>query len=110
MVPFQIGNWLITAEGIEWTGGNGGNLLIPRQRIAEPGPPDRNHMYDWLVHLPTKPFLIEQDIFTLNTAIIYALEEYDIGFPAELSFVETFIEQQKELADKEENGEEEVEL
>lgn len=112
MVPFKIDNWLITSEGIEWTGAYGRELFIPVNRIAEPGPPtSRTHMYDWLVHLPSKTWMTVQDVYALNTAIIYALEEFGIGFSPSLSFVETLIEQQKEIAEKSSADEEgEIEM
>jgi hypothetical protein len=54
-------------------------------------------MYDWLVHLPEKTWLTETDVYSLNTALIYAIELSGRGFPSNLSFVETFKEQQKLL-------------
>jgi hypothetical protein len=97
MLPFQIGNWLITEEGIEWVGQTKRDFLITKDRLAEFGSGDRRKMYDWLVHLPTKGWVTETDIYALNTALIFALEYFKIGFPSDLSFVETFIEQQNEM-------------
>ena len=100
MLPFKIGNWLITEECICWDGIEKHTYEIARERINEAGPSSRNKMYDWLVHMPTKTWLKREDIYSLNTALIYAMEAYKIPFDSNLSFIETFIEQEKELKGK----------
>ena len=99
MTPFKIGNWLITEECISWEGTPQVDYKIPRERILEPGPGTRRNMYDWLVHIPTKTWTTEADIYSLNTAFVYALALYGLDLTT-LSFVETLIEQQKELKSK----------
>ena len=99
MVPFKIGNWLITEDGISWDGMPKVKYQISRDRILESGPPGRDKMYDWLVHLPTKSWTTEKDIYALNTAFIYAIEYYGLDFNT-CSFVETLIEQKRELGYK----------
>lgn len=97
MVPITIGNWLIKEEGIEWTGNN--KYFIEKDRLLELGTGSRSNMYDWLIHLPEKTWLTKQDIYELNTALIYAINYF--GFDLNrLSFVETIIEQQKQLLHK----------
>lgn len=100
MLPFKIGNWLITEDAICWDGLEKHEYEITRERITEKGPSPRNKMYDWLVHMPTKTWLKREDIYSLNTALIYAMEVYKIPFETELSFVETFIEQEHQLKQK----------
>ncbi len=95
MIPFNIGNWIINEEGIHHT--SDPNYIIPVDRLAEPGPQGRHQMYDWLVHMPAKAWVSTEDVYALNTALIYALEHFGIDFPKDLSFVQTFIEQQNEL-------------
>lgn len=56
------------------------------------------NMYDWLVHMATKIWLKKEDIYTLNTAFIYSLEYFGVGFPHGISFVETFKEQSSEIS------------
>lgn len=97
MQIIKIGNWIIKDDGIHWAGQPETGLVIEKERLNEGGPGDRVEMYDWLVHLPTKTWLTNEDIYALNTALIYALEYFDIGFDNNLSFVKTFIEQQKEM-------------
>jgi hypothetical protein len=100
MIPFKIGNWLIDQEGIKWDGKPKTDYLIAKARLTEAGPQGRSKMYDWLVHMPEKTWLTRADIYALNTALIYAMEEFKIPFPKNLSFVETFEQQEKELKGK----------
>jgi hypothetical protein len=102
MIHLKIGNWLITEEGIEWNGTPKVEYLISKERMAEHGHSDRKNMYDFLVHLPEKAWIKKADVYTLNTALIYALEYFKIGFNTNLSFVETLNEQQKILQRKQE--------
>ncbi len=95
MIPFKIGNWLITEEGISWDGSKI-KYEIPKERILESGSGARKNMYDWLVHIPTKSWATEADIYTLNSAFVYAIAHYGFDFTKK-SFVETLIEQRKEF-------------
>lgn len=94
MVPKQIGKWLVTEHGIEWTGIN--DYFIEKERLLEAGPADRINMYDWLVHLPEKSWLSVEDIYALNTAFIFALDYFGFNFNSR-SFVTTLIEQEQHL-------------
>ena len=93
MIPFQIGNWLITADEIKWVGTPDVDYSISRDRLNEPGPDDRSTMYDWLVHLPAKTWVTKADVYTLNTAFVYAQTAWGIGQDPNMSFVDTFVEQ-----------------
>lgn len=96
MTPYKIGNWLINEDGITWDGIPKIDYEIPKERILQFGTQERKNMYDWLVHIPTKAWTTETDIYALNTAFVYALAQYGLNFSA-LSFIETLIEQQIEL-------------
>ena len=74
--------------------------FIDKERLAKKGPGERANMYDWLVHMVEKTWLKREDIYALNTALIYSLEYFGIGFPSNISFVKTFEEQKKELKKK----------
>ena len=100
MIPFKIGNWLINEEGITWDGEQQIKYEIEKDRLTESGPQDRINVYDWLVHMPTKAWLSREDIYALNTALIYAMEHFKIKFPKDLSFVETFKIQEDQLKNK----------
>lgn len=95
MEAFKIGNWLVTVDGIEWTGEER-EYFIEKDRLLENGDGERNNMYDWLIHLCSKGWLTDGDIYELNSAFIYAMEFFKLDFSTR-SFVETLIEQQMEL-------------
>lgn len=96
----KFGNWLITEEGINWDGPTGRPYLIPKDRLTESGSGDRSKMYDWLVHLVEKTWITENDVYALNTAFIFAVEHFGVGFSSNLSLVATLAEQQKEIKRK----------
>ena len=73
---------------------------ITLDTIKDEGSAERKEMYDWLIHLCEKSWLKEADIYALNTAFIYAIEKYKLGFTDKLSFVKTFTEQQRQLSKK----------
>ena len=96
MIPFKIGNWDITEQGIEWKGEVGVELIIDRDRITETGIGNREDTYDWLVHLTEKNWLTRSDIYALNSAFVYAISVFNLDLDSN-SFVKTFVEQEKEL-------------
>ena len=100
MIPFKIGNWLIDEDGIKWNGKSAVTYNIHKSRLAEAGPPGRENMYDWLVHMPEKTWLTREDIYSLNTALLYAMEYFKVDFPENLSFIETIIEKERQLSKK----------
>ena len=100
MEILRIGNWTITEEGICWNGKPKVDYMITKERLAETGSGARANTYDWMVHLVEKTWLKREDIYALNTAIVYSLEYFGIGFPEGISFVKTFEEQNKELQRK----------
>lgn len=100
----KIGNWLITEEGIKWDGTPKRNYpLIPKDRLIEVGTDERKTMYDWLVHMQGKDWITKEDLYALNTAFVFALEYFKIGFPSNISFVDTFKEQQKVIKEEKED-------
>lgn len=94
MASQMIGNWEVSDQGVAWKGEPGIQYFIETDRLTEAGPESRSKMYDWLVHMVEKTWLAEADIYALNTAIIYAIELSGQEFPRQLSFVDTFREQQ----------------
>jgi hypothetical protein len=97
----KIGSWTITADGIIWSGQPDVDYLIHKDRLDKAGTGERENTYDWLIHMVEKTWLTRKDIYALNTAFIFALEYFKVGFSKEISFVETFKEQEKELKKKE---------
>ena len=97
MIPTKIGNWLINKDGIKWDGEEKIEYNIAKHTIID----ERDDMYEWLIHMVEKSWLSREDIYALNTAFIYAMEKFKIPFPKNLSFVETFDEQENELKQRE---------
>ena len=93
----KIGNWEVSDEGINWIGSPKIHTgIIALNTLKEKGPGYRNEMYEWILHFSEKAVATEADIYALNTAFIYAIEKYNLGFDT-LSFVKTFTEQQKHI-------------
>jgi hypothetical protein len=97
MEIIKIGNWTITEEGIKWSGKEEIKYFIGKERITERAQGTKTDMYDWLIHMVERPWLTREDIYALNTAFVYALEYFDIGFLDNMSFVETFELQKEQL-------------
>ena len=97
MENLKIGNWLITADGIEWDGKPYTGYYISKDRLLQHGL-EHKDTYDWLVHMAHKNWLTETDIYALNTALMYAIEYFEAGNKrSKLSFVKSIDEQQKIL-------------
>jgi len=103
MSVFKCGNWTLTNAGIHW--GGQPDYLIPRTSIGQPGSGYRKKMYDSLVHMTEKTWLSRDDLYSLNTTYIFALEYYNIGFSPDISLVETLKEQQKLLDERDDEPE-----
>jgi hypothetical protein len=98
MIHAEIGNWLITDEGIEWNGiPKKPYYYIRKESLNDVWNENGKKMYDWLLHMPRKGWIKHEDVFTLNTAYIYALEYFGIGFSSEISFTGTIIKQQEDM-------------
>jgi hypothetical protein len=100
MIPFKIGNWLITKEGIEWDGQPEIDYLIAKDTLLQlrKEEHDKKH-YDWLLHIPLKTWTTKEDIYAFNTAFIYAIECFGLDFN-KASFVTTLISQEITLNKK----------
>ncbi|MBX2959168.1 MAG: hypothetical protein KF732_04355 [Flavobacteriales bacterium] len=93
----KIGNWLITEKGIKWEGR--GNIFIEKGRLLDLGSEDRRFMYDWLLHLAEKNILKEEDIYSLNTAFMYATDYFHFSV-SPFCFSRAITEQQKIISKK----------
>jgi hypothetical protein len=61
MDPIKIGNWLITKNGIEWTGTLQKGYNIDKSRLTQSGFDERKDCYDWLLHLPEKNWVTKAE-------------------------------------------------
>ncbi len=101
MENMKIGNWEVSDKGINWIGTKTNAMgTITLASLKDGGNAERTEMYDWLIHLCEKSWITDEDIYALNTAFIYAIEKYKLGFSDKLSFVKTFTEQQRQLQQK----------
>lgn len=98
-----FGNWEVEEEGIVGIG-RLSKYFIPKEQFTLKM---NSNLYSWLIHYSEKADVTEQNIYELNTAFVYALEHFQIGFATDLSFKMTF-EKQKEII-SEKNGDNESE-
>lgn len=67
---------------------------------------DTDQMFDTLLHMTEKTWIKEADLYTLNTAFVYALDHFSIEYSPHLNFAKTFDKQQR-LYNDNHNDEEE---
>ncbi len=103
----QFGNWEVNKDGIRWIGEF--DYLIPKDNLGDPmsikGETDQ--MFDTLLHMTEKTWLTEADLYTLNTAFVFAIDHLGIEHSPHLNFAKTFEEQQrlyKEYSKDEDDG------
>lgn len=101
----QIGNWLITEEGIEYSSDRKADYFIDRSWLnaTRAGVGDAT-IYDCLVHLSGRTFTTREDIDQLNKAFTYALNYFDIDLIPDV-LISTKEEQKCDMIGKE-DGEE----
>ena len=103
MESIRIGNWLIEKKGISWVGKKGlpaPFYVISVDDLTKTGFAERSNMYDWLIYFAENNWTTPEDVYALNTAIIYTMELNKIPFPKDMSFVDTFKLQQKMISFK----------
>lgn len=74
----KIGNWIVTEESIDWNKEKRGDYSIPIKQILQKGVAERAEMYDWLIHVPLKTWLDEDDVLSLNKAFLYAAKKNNL--------------------------------
>jgi hypothetical protein len=101
MEEYRFGNWLVNHEGISWIGKpyNKDFYFISKQRLNETRNVDNIDLYNWLIHTASKTWITESDVYTLNTAFVFAIDFFNLDFKTG-SFVETLKHQQYELQEK----------
>lgn len=103
----KFGNWNITQEGIEWKGAGYNEFKIPAtDLLAErPGLLSTPTTYEWIMRATDESWLIEDDLYDLNYAFVYAAARYGLNFNYE-TFDNT-LEEQFERFEEEDDDEEE---
>ena len=93
----KFGNWGISDQGIEWL--KKPAYLIPVHNLADEDTGRNKGMYQILLHMTEKNWLSKNDLYNLNTAFVFALEHFGLGFSSHLSLAKTFLKQES-LMDK----------
>lgn len=101
---FRAGKWAVIDDatdannkGIKWVGKRG-DYYIHVSQIAQTGPADRANMYDFCIQIAPKAMCLEADIYAFNTALLFALDYFNIGLNPQVSWKETLKEQQRQIA------------
>ena len=71
----QIGNWKITEQTIEWTGGNGTPFVIEKQALLDieyPRDAPGTALYKWIMRATDTEWVAADDLYDLNFAFIFA--------------------------------------
>jgi hypothetical protein len=85
-----------------WQGSRYINYTIPLEKITVTGSSKHAILYGWLIDIAHDTRLNDEDIYSLNTAFVYALD-FMLGkfeIPQYALLAETFKEQQQILNDR----------
>ena len=95
----RFGNWSVTTYKIEWIGDSKTEFAIAIPNIVETGLHKSCIYYQWLIEIAEDNRFTEEDIYSLNTAFFYALDNFksEIKVPAHALLAETLLEQQAVL-------------
>jgi len=87
---FQFGKWLVIDEGIHLMQDGYSTYFIEKHRLVEIDYGYGENVYCWLCHMSHKSDMTRDDIYALCTAIVFAIDLFNIKVPENFSFVETF--------------------
>ena len=103
-VVFVAGKWAVYEDttdannkGVKWIGGKEDYYKIGANQLAEIGHGERANMYDFCIQIAPKNTFLEADIYAFNTALLFALDYFKIGFNPQISWKETLKEQQRQI-------------
>ena len=98
----RFGNWSVTTYKIEWKGDIGIEFFVPIPNIVNTGSHKNCIFYQWLIDIAADKRFTEEDIYSLNTAFFYALDNFrtEIEIPAHALLAETLKEQQVILSER----------
>jgi hypothetical protein len=72
----RFGNWSVTTYKIEWKGNNGIEYAVSIPNIVNTGTHKNCIFYQWLIEIAADTRFSEEDIYSLNTAFFYALDNF----------------------------------
>ena len=76
-----FGNWKIQQSGIEWNGGGLHVFSIPKDELTNVRQSQSTElMYDWILLATEEDWLMENDLYDLNYAFVYAAAQYNLPF------------------------------
>jgi len=98
----RFGNWSVTTYKIEWKGNAGIEYAVAIPNIVITGEHKNCIFYQWLIEIAADKRFSEEDIYSLNTAFFYALDNFrsEIDIPTHALLAETLKEQQVMLSER----------
>ena len=98
----RFGNWSVTTYKIEWKGDAAIEYAVSIPNIVITGSHRNCIFYQWLIEIAEDPRFADEDIYSLNTAFFYALDNFktEIEVPAHALLAETLKEQQERLNER----------
>jgi hypothetical protein len=102
----RFGNWSVTTYKIEWKGDNHIEFAISIPNIVNTGSHKNCIFYQWLIEIASDTRFTGEDIYSLNTAFFYALDNFrtEIEIPEHALLAETLKEQQVALSERKQRG------
>lgn len=101
MNKVKFGNWSVTQEVIIWQQDKDGmSYEIPIDRLFERL--NDSHIFDWLVHVPEKTWMTAKNTYNLNSSFMFAVEQYKLPIPDDMS-IEATLSMQEVILDQKEN-------
>lgn len=98
----RFGNWSVTTFRIEWKGDPGAEFAISIPDIITTGSHKNCIFYQWMIDIAGDNRFTDEDIYSLNTAFFYTLDNFrsEIKAPAHALLAETLKEQQAVLVER----------
>ncbi len=98
----RFGNWSVTTYRIEWKGDNKIEFAVSIPDIVNTGLHKNCIYYEWLIDIAGDHRFNDEDIYSLNTAFFYAMDNFRsvIDIPTHALLAETLKAQQATLTAK----------
>jgi hypothetical protein len=98
----KFGNWSINVYKIEYQGDSEIDFSISIPSIVQTGTSRNCILYQWLIEIASDTRFSIEDIYSLNTAFFYALDNFrtELNIPAHALLAETLKAQQAALSSR----------